>query len=166
MCPTFISKRGEFHPAKESVSLIYKGKVRIPKKDLPASVTIPGSAEFLEPNASFLYDGPDREALKVIQKEGSETGAIGMDFKSDPDFIQMTRTRGFNTVDEYLKAVGYDEEKDNKKFEEKASRVQAHDVEKQVDAIEVLAGGKDYAGTGADIVGGFGEEKMNKPGKK
>lgn len=164
--PTFISKRGEFHPAKESVSLVYKGKVRIPKKDLPKGVTIPESADSLEPGKSFLYDGPDREALKVIHKEGSETGTIGTDFKNDPDFIQMTRTRGFNTVDDYLKSIGYDEEKDNKKFEEKAIKVQAHELEKQVDAIEVLAGGKDYAGTGVDIIGGFGEADITKPKAK
>ena len=164
--PTFISEGGVFHPAKESVGLIYKGDVPIPRANLPAGVTISGSADFLVKDMQFIYDGPDREALKIIYKENPEGSTMGSDFRNDPDFIQMTRTRGFNTVDEYLKAIGYDEAKEEKKFNEKASRVQAHEVAQRVDEIEVLAGGKDYAGAGADTVGGFGDATVKPPKKK
>lgn len=164
--PTFISKGGVLHPAKESVSLIYRGKVAIPRKDLPEGVTIPNSAEFLEPGQGFLYDGPDREALNVMFRENPDGSLIGSDFRNDPDFIQMTRTRGFNTVEDYLKSIGYDEAKETAKFNERASKVQSHEVSKRVEEIEVLAGGKDYAGAGADTVGGFGDATVKPPKKK
>ena len=63
--PTFVSEKGVFHPAKESVNLVYQGKKDIARKDLPAGVTISSSKEFLKTGDSFLYDGPDR-ALKNI----------------------------------------------------------------------------------------------------
>jgi hypothetical protein len=163
--PTFVSEKGVFHPAKESVNLVYQGKKDIARKDLPAGVTISSSKEFLKTGDSFLYDGPDRAALAVIFKETNGDGFLGNDFRNDPEFIQSVRNRGFNSVEEYLKAIGYDEAKDKKKFEEKISRVQAHEVEKKVNEIEVLAGGKDYSGSGNDIIGGFGEEQIRKPSK-
>jgi hypothetical protein len=161
--PTFISERGVFHPAKEKVSLKYKGDKKILKKDLPSGVTIAG--DVLNPGDDFLYDGPDRAAMQVLFKEGGDAGTLGFDFKNDPDFIQMTRTRGFNTVDEYLKSIGYNEEAEKKKFEEKVSKVKAHDIEKKVNEIEVLAGGRDFAGGNNDIIGGFGDEQIRKPNK-
>jgi len=161
--PTFISERGQFHPAKEKVSLKYRGTKKMLKKDLPIGVTISG--EVLNPGDDFLYDGPDRAAMQVLFKEGGDAGTLGFDFKNDPDFIQMTRTRGFNTVDDYLKSIGYNEEVEKKKFEEKASKVKAHDIEKLVNEIEVLAGGRDFAGGSNDIIGGFGDEQLRKPTK-
>lgn len=161
--PTFISERGILHPAKEKVSLKYGGDKKIPKKDLPQGVTISG--EFLNPGDDFLYDGPDRAALQMIFKETNGDGFLGSDFKTDPEFLQSVRNRGFNTVDEYLKSIGYDEAKDKKKFEEKASKVQAHEVEGRVNEIEVLAGGRDFTGSKNDIIGGFGDEQIRKPNK-
>lgn len=163
MCPTFISERGIFHPAKEKVSLKYKGEKKIAKKDLPPGVTISG--DFLNPGDDFLYDGPDRGALQMIHKETNGDGVLGSDFRTDPEFIQSVRNRGFNTVDEYLKSIGYDETKDKKKFEEKVSKVQAHEVENRVNEIEVLAGGRDFTGSQNDIIGGFGDEQIRKPNK-
>jgi hypothetical protein len=163
--PTFISERGILHPAKESVSLIYNGTKKIAKKDLPKGVTIPESSEFLEPGKSFLYDGPDRAALQMIFKETNGDGYLGSDFRTDPEFLQSVRNRGFNTVDDYLKSIGYDEAKDKKKFEEKVSKVQAHEIENRVNEIEVLAGGRDFTGSKNDIIGGFGDEQIRKPNK-
>lgn len=163
--PTFISKGGILHPAKEKVSLKYKGKNSIPKDKLPMGVTISGDA--LNPGDDFLYDGPDRASLNMLyQEEGGEASTLGQDFRNDPEFIQSVRNRGFNTVDEYLKSIGYDDKKEEEKFSKKASSVQAHELEKRVNEIEVLAGGKDYTGSGEDSIGGFGEAQVRKPTKK
>lgn len=162
--PTFVSDKGVFHPAKEKVSLKYNGKKSIARDKLPKGVTISGDS--LNPGDDFLYDGPDREALKVIFKENPDGSTIGEDFRRDPDFIQMTRTRGFNTVDDYLKSIGYDEAKDTEKFQKKAASVKAHEVADRVSEIEVLGGGKDFTGSGADTIGGFGEERVRTPNKK
>lgn len=161
--PTFISERGVFHPAKEKVSLKYGGSKPIAKKNLPVGVTISG--EVLNPGDDFLYDGPDRAALEVIHKETNGDGILGFDFRNDPEFIQSVRNRGFNTVDEYLKSIGYDEAKDKEKFEKKAAKVKSHDVEARVNEIEILAGGRDFSGSKNDIIGGFGEEQIRKPNK-
>ena len=101
----------------------------------------------------------------MIHKETNGDGVLGSDFRTDPEFIQSVRNRGFNTVDEYLKSIGYDETKDKKKFEEKVSKVQAHEVENRVNEIEVLAGGRDFTGSQNDIIGGFGDEQIRKPNK-
>lgn len=163
MCPTFVSKKGVWLTAKEKIGLVYKGSKVIPKGALPEGVTITG--EFLHPNDPFMYDGPDRAALIAMHKENGGQ-SFGVDFRSDPEFLQAVRNRGFNNVDEYLKMIAFDEAAEDKKFEEKVSSIKSHEIPKRVEAIEILAGGKDFAGTGNDIVGGFGEEKINKPSAK
>lgn len=160
--PTFISKRGVLHPAKENVSLVYKGTKPIPKEDLPKGITIAG--DVLEPGQGFIYDGPDREALRMLHEAGEES--LGKDFKNDPDFLQAVRNMGYQSPEEYLQQVGYDEKKDEEDFKKKATTVKSHEIPKRVEAIEVLAGGRDYSGEGADSVGGFGEQQVKPPKSK
>lgn len=159
----FVSFRGKMYPANESVSLIYAGKNKIAKEDLPDTVTIPENQKFLEPGQSFLYNGPDREALKMLHEQGVEY--LGQDFMEDPEFMQISRNRGFNTVKEYLKAIGYDEAKDEAEFKKRASIVSMHELPQRVAEINVLGGGKDMSGNKADIIGGFGEERL-RPAKE
>jgi hypothetical protein len=164
MCPTFVSNKGLWYAAKEKIGgLVYAGKKAIKKEDLPESIIIVG--DVLNPGDPFMYDGADREALKMLGKEGFDLNGdrvIGQDFRHNTEFIQSIRTMGFNTVDEYLKFVGFDEKEDDKRFKEKAERTKSHEVERKVNAIEVLAGGKDMANPGgeSELIGGFGEERM------
>ena len=164
---TFISNKGEWHPAKESVGLIYVGDKTHKKEDLPDSITI--SKDVLTKGDPFIYNGPDRDALKILEQdgqvvkvEGKEIKVLGSDFRKDPEFLQAIRNQGFNSVKDYLKNLGYDEEADTKKFEEKAESVLAHEVPKRNKEIRIMGGGKNTADGSADtdIIGGFGEERM------
>jgi hypothetical protein len=149
--PTFVSNKGVWYPAKEKIGLtnvseediVYKGKR-------------------IKPGEPFVYAGPDREAVKRIKEENGEDGeTLGTDFRTDPDFIQATRTMGFNTVEEYLKMMGYDEEADNKKFKEKASSVKAHEPPVPVDETYIPGGGRNTAGDKSqDLTGGFGDQRV------
>ena len=160
--PTFVSNCGKWEAAKEKINLIYKGKKSIPKEELPQGVTISG--EFLNPGDPFIYDGPDREALRYLHSLGEDH--LGMDFRHNPEFLQSVRNMNFNSVDEYLKWCGYDAAKEQARFQEKIAFVKSHEIPQRVEALEVLAGGRDYTGSGNDTVGGFGEERLNSPTKK
>lgn len=138
--PNWVSKGGTWHPAKEKVALTdHEGK------------------DGRKPGDPYIYDGADRGALFELFREKVE--ALGQDFKTDPAFIQSVRNQGFNTVDEYLKFIGYDEEKDEKEFKKKAKKVTKHEIEKTVKAIETVGGGQNYYGPGRHRLGGFGEPK-------
>ena len=134
MSPNWISKDGVWHPAKEHVVLPH-----------------------LVGTEREVYDGPDRAALFILYKEKKET--LGMNFRHDPELINRTRQLGFKSVDEYAKAMGYDKEKVEKNFEEKAAQVTKHELPKKVDAIKKLGGGRDTSGQGNDTYGGFGKPK-------
>lgn len=162
--PEFVSDKGKWYAAKEKIGgLVYSGKKTYKKADLPESVVIVG--DILNPGDPFMYDGADREALKMLQKEGYDFNGeriMGQDFRHNTEFIQSTRTLGFQSLDEYLKFIGYNEKEDDEKFKERAERTKSHEVSKKVNAINVLAGGRDMANPGGDseLIGGFGEEKL------
>ncbi len=151
---TWISNRGVLHPAKEEVGLMNKSKEVI-KSDFIFGTREEGVAQ---PGENFIYRGPDREALRELADQGLET--LGKDFSKDPEFLQAVRNQGFNTVKDYLKFIGYDEKKEQEKFEERAHSLKSHEISESVKAIKILAGGT--APTRDDaIVGGFGERKMS-----
>ena len=142
--PSWISKDGVWHPAKEKVGLTnLSGKTK----------TISGKS--IKAGDLFIYEGPDRAALFELYKEKVET--LGMDFKKDIDFINRVRQLGY-TIDDYLKAVGYDAEKVEKDFKEKAQEIQKHEMPERIKSIETLGGGGDSSGAGADKYGGFGPQ--------
>jgi hypothetical protein len=67
-------------------------------------------------------------------------------------------------MDAYLKFQGYDEKAANKDFEEKAMKVNRHELpETQEELIISQTGGKDTSGNYKnDLVGGFGEQEIKK----
>jgi hypothetical protein len=151
----FISFRGMFFPAIESVSLKYEGKSPIPKEKLSKYITIAG--DVLNPGENFLYKGPDREAMYMLKEQGLEY--LGQDFQHDPEFLQKVRAFNFNTTKEYLEFVGYNEDKDRKRFEGLAQKVSIHELPSREAEDFLLAGGKDSSGDN-DIIGGFGEPRV------
>jgi hypothetical protein len=161
--PSFVSDKGLWYPAKEKIGLTYKGDKTISKEELPEGVVIQG--DFLEPGDPFMYEGADREALKMLNESGSET--LGTDFRKDPEFRQAIRNQGFDKVEDYLKNLGYDEDEDTKKFRETATHVNKHELPKRVGAINMLGGGRDTTGArDNDIVGGFGDMEIKPAHKK
>ena len=145
MSPSYISHKGVWHPAKERVALRNLS-------DKPREI----NGEIIQPGEEYIYKGADRMALFELFEQGVET--FGQDFRTNPEFLQSIRNQGFNSVDEYLKAIGYDEEADEKAFKEKAEVVTKHDLPKKVKLINSLGGGADTTGTSSDRYGGFGPE--------
>ena len=148
----WVSLRGKWFPCKEKVAL----------KNL-SDKPFEYKGEVLQPGDPFIYQGPDREAIKQLALEGLEN--LGTDFRRDPEFLQAVRTMGFTAgeqgVGDYLTFIGYDEEADEKKFNETASIVSKHDLPARNREILTLGGGRDMTGNkNADVIGGFGEEKV------
>ena len=109
--PTWISKGGEWYPAKEHAVLphlsgtpneIYDGPDRAAELEL---ATVHG----------VLEDGPDKGKPKVT--------TFGMDFRKDPDFINRVRQMGYKDIKEYLADIGYDKEKVMADFKKHASEI-------------------------------------------
>ena len=145
--PSFVSNKGLWSPAKEVIGLINK-----------STEVIKYDGKDIQPGQPFVYSGPDREALKMLNDAGAAT--LGTDFLHDPEFRQAVRNQGFENIEDYLKHIGYDEEADTKKFKERTATVKAHEVPSRVAKINTMGGGKDFSGNkDNDIVGGFGDEK-------
>ena len=156
--PTLISDKGKWYAAKEEVSLVNKKDEPIKSKYI-FGTKIEGVAG---PGENFIYRGPDREAIKLLNEAGAEH--LGGDFRKDPEFRQAVRNQGFNDVDAYLKDMGYDEEADTKKFKDNAELIQAHEVPKVANELRIMGGGQDRSGNkDNDVIGGFGDERERKP---
>ena len=150
---TYVSKGGEWHPAKERVALKNKSD-KVIKYD----------GKEIQPGEDFIYEGPDREALNELHKQNVEF--FGHNFRDDNEFLEfLHRSRFKGDMDAYLKYIRYNEEEEEKKFQEKASKVRSHEIPKRVKAINELAGGRDTAGN-QSYVGGFGEQQLTPATRK
>lgn len=139
--PRWISDEGEWHPEKEKVALVdHKGNKK----------------EGRSPGDPYIYEGPDRAALFELYKEGVEK--FGQNFRQNTDFLSSIRTLGFQSIDEYLKAMGYDSATSKKEFESKIAKVTKHELPKKVEAVKVLGGGADLSGSKNNKYGGFGDQ--------
>jgi len=152
----FISFKGRFYPAVEEVSLVYNGDKEIPKDKLSKYITITG--EVLSKGMPYIYKGPDRSAMAMLKQEDVEY--LGREFDHDPEFLQMVRTMNFNSVEEYLKHIGYDGNKDKERFDKLAVKVSRHELPSSGEESLIMGGGQDKANSQNDIVGGFGEPKV------
>ena len=144
MCPRYVSKGGVCHPAKEKIALVNESDKEIEVN----GVKVP-------PGDPFIYEGPDRAALIELAKMGQET--MGEDFEHSQDYLKMVRELGFKSSNDYLKFIGYDKEKADKEFNDKASVVHKDDLKSKAEAVKMMGGGIDTAGNGEDLPGGFGK---------
>ena len=169
--PTWVSdETGKWHPSKETAGL-----VNISDKAIEVEQTSSDGKKFkitVPPGGPYVYEGPDRAAMfqwweengkpdaKTMKKmEGEVT--MGEDFRVNTEFMeQYAKFRqmfGFNSVEDYLKYIGYDKEKVHQRFLEKASVVAKHDLPSRISESKKLGGGKDYATGRNNVYGGFGE---------
>jgi hypothetical protein len=56
--------------------------------------------------------------------------------------------------------MGYDKLKVEEDFLKKASVIAKHDLPTKAKEVLIMGGGQDTTGSGADIIGGFGEERV------
>ena len=147
--PTYHSKMGVWYPAKERVALKNNSKQVIKNPSTDTNL----KDEEIKPGEDFIYSGPDRAALYEMWKDKTEH--LGTDFRQDPEFLQACRNMGYSTYKKYLKDIGFDEKKMEEDFDKKAETVNLHELPKRVEAINMLAGGRDTAGGGNDMRGDF-----------
>lgn len=171
--PRWISdEKGKWHPAKESVAL-----TNYSNKSIKIEQTSDDGKKFVKtvlPGGQYIYEGPDRAAMYQWWEENGkptaedikamEPGSItfGEDFRTNSEFMeQYAKFRnmfGFNSVEEYLKYLGYDEKKGRERFIKNASVVALHELPDRVPEIKKVGGGDDRANPGKNIkLGGWGE---------
>ncbi len=148
----FVSKEGVWHPAKERIALRNVTNETIKN---PSAEYSKYHDEEVKPGEQYIYEGEDRAALFELWKEKIETK--GTNFRTEPMFLQSIRNQGFTTVNAYLKSIGYDQEKSDKEFKDKAVKVTRHEVDTRTAAVEIAGGGIDTAGVAEKRLGGFGE---------
>jgi len=147
--PNYISKGGKWYPQNERVALKNNSDKTIKNPSTDAKF----KDEEIKPGQDYIYSGPDRAALFELWKEKVEY--FGEDFRRNPEFLQACRNMGYTSYRTYLKDIGFDEEKMEKEFAEKATKVTSHELPEKVAAIDQLAGGKDTSGGGQDVKGDF-----------
>lgn len=162
MASWVTDEKGLWHPAREIVNLVnYSGKSIV--------IEIAGDdgkkiKKTIKPGEPYVYDGPDRQALFelwTIDKTGN-TKTIGQNFRINPEFLgayaKAREAFGFQTVDEYLAYIGYDEAKVKEAFDKKASVIVEHEIPRRIEELQTLGGGRDTAGN-QNKFGGFGTPK-------
>lgn len=151
----FVSIGGEWVPQQESFSMTNTFGETL-KSDL---IVGPDGSHEVKEGDLFIYTGPDREAVKMLKEENLDY--FGQNFKMDTEFLQATRNMGFNTPEDYLKQIGYNEKEETEKQEAKAKKIKKGDIKKVAEEVNYLAGGKDSTGNKENnFVGGFGPEKL------
>jgi len=140
----WASHKGKWHPKKERIAL----------KNI-SDKPFEYKGETINPGDDFIYEGPDRQALKELASAGEEF--FGQDFRESSEFQDFINSKYKGNTELYLKRIGYKEEEDDEKFEKIIAKVNKHELPKQVEAIKVMGGGKDTAGGGLDKPGGFGD---------
>ena len=164
-------ENGRWHPAKESVSL-----KNLSNKPMKIKMKDDNGKEFtrtVPPGGDYIYEGPDRAAMFqwweengkptyeqiMAMPEGSIT--MGEDFRINQEFMDFyakyRQSMGFQNMKEFLDYLGYDAEKQRKRFKEKAEIVNLHELPNRVPEIKKVGGGSDTAHPGENIeYGGFG----------
>lgn len=145
--PNWISKGGKWFPQKEKVALKNYSEKVIKNPSTEPEL----KDQEIKPGEDYIYSGPDRAALYELWKD--KVSYLGEDFRINPEFLQAVRNMGYTSYKKYLKDIGFDEEKMEDDFKEKSTEVNLHELPKKVEALDILAGGKDTSGGGQDIKG-------------
>jgi hypothetical protein len=152
--PNFVSVLGKWLPRKEVVTL-----TNTFGKTLTSDLIVgPSGSHTVKVGEVFIYSGPNREAVKMLKADGVDF--LGRDFRTDPEFLQAVRNMGFQSVKEYLKWMGFEEEKEIAKQMALVDVLCQEKPETQAEILE-LAGGRDFTGNKANnFIGGFGPERL------
>lgn len=118
----------------------------------------PAQEYFVDANAPEgkdpVYKGPNRDALALLKEQGVDK--LGKHYKNNADLIRLARSHNYNSVEEYLKAMGVDEEENTKRQQEKAGEISsANKKPKRKKATKQVGGGFDASGKGNHLEGGF-----------
>lgn len=165
-------ENGKLHPAKEQVSL-----KNLSGKSMKVEIVSDSGKKFTKtvpPMGDYIYEGPDRAAMYQWWEENGKPSyeeikampegsiTMGDDFRTNQEFMDFyakyRQSMGFQNMKEFLTYLGYDEEKQKKRFHEKAQIVSLHELADRVPEIKKVGGGDDRANPGKNIrLGGWGE---------
>lgn len=127
----FVSVNGVWYPAKE-----YYVDANAPEGKDP------------------VYKGPNRDALTILKQQGVDK--LGRHYKNNKDLIRLARSNNYNSVEEYLVAMGVDEAENTKIQEKKLSTTSSSQRKtKRKKATKQIGGGFDASGKGKHVEGGF-----------
>lgn len=132
--PSWNSKDGVWKPATERVALYDKN------------------------GDPHIYEGADRAASEYLKEVGEEH--LGMPFYEDPEIIDRAHDRHM-TIDQFCKTAINTPEKREKEYQEKAAKKVNHRLPDRKPGTKQQGGGKNTAGTGGDLEGGFSESSGN-----
>lgn len=133
--PSWVSKEGVWEPAHEYV--------------------VNPKAE----KGKEIYDGPDREAVKVMEEEG---GNLGQHYTLDMELISRVKQLGFDSIEDYLKMKQVDPKKLQAAYEKNKEKIVDHAAPSKVRAVQPQSGG-DNTAPGSSIPsrkGGFGDQTV------
>ena len=142
--PKWISKDGEWNPAKEKVALV---------NDTGKTITVNGKT--VGPGEPYIYEGPDRAALDYMKEQG--VTKVGMHFSKDTEFINRVRQVHNMSMAEYMAANGYDEKTSVAEFEKKFAEINTHQDPSRKASTRQPSGGRNTAGASGHYEGDFGD---------
>lgn len=151
----WISEGGMFFPANERVGLTNNTDKVITNPSAEWSMFY---NEEVQPGADYIYEGPCRDALKILREQGLEDlGFLGDHFTQNNDMIELARIKYNKTVEEYAEMMGYNKDKAKELAEKYKKQVFVRLEPKRVPEIKISGGGTNRAGTGGDKAGGLGD---------
>lgn len=153
----WISLHGKLYPANEKVALRNNSKEKIIN---PSASWSKYAGEEVGPGEPFIYEGPDRASLfeLYLADPTGKTEYLGMEFYDDPEIQDRARQRGYKSVADYAKAMGYDKTKAEERFKGLVKEISTHDLPKTVKMLRAAeSGGYDTSGQGNDAYGDFGD---------
>ncbi len=154
----FVSVLGKWIPAMETANMVNTFGKTIESEFIIGQ----DGTHVVKEGEKFIYKGPNREAVKMLKEMGEEH--LGRDFREDPEFLQAVRNLGFNDKEQYLKSIGFDEEKSKKEQNDLALILDTVKNKAKTKEILEIAGGRDFTGNRENTaVGGFGPERVRRP---
>lgn len=120
------------------------------------------------PPNEIVYEGPDRDAQRMLEKEGTEF--LGIDCRLQEETMIKARQVNESTVESYLKKYkGVDLDKLEEQQRKDHKTTIRTDIEKRKPKRQVqpASGGDDFSGHGKHIRGGIGDpQDYQVPGLK
>jgi hypothetical protein len=152
---SWISEEGVFFPANERVSMMNETDEEI---DNPS---IEGSQYYgmkVPPRSPYVYEGPCRDALKVLHDLGlEEQGYMGDHFSQNEKMRDLAREFNCKDVAEYVKkTTNYNSDRAKEIVAEYKKKSITHGPLHKVANVRPSGGGTNTTGKGNDMEGAIG----------
>ena len=129
----------------------------MPSWDSTRGIWSPKRERAIDINTGEIYDGPDREAQKVLNERGVKT--LGMDVTKDVENIKRARDLG-QSVEEFLELNDEPSEETKAAEEAKKTAIETHRLPQKKEGVSPQGGvaPENVGKPGAENSGGFGSQ--------